>query len=230
MKKILLIGDSVRKGYDAYVKERMSKAAYVYYPEENSMFTQYILRNLHCWTDDLELRELDAIHWNAGLWDTLRIYGDEPLTDIKTYEKNIERIIKRMKLLFPTAKIIFATSTPVIEDGYIKNFEFRYNRDIENYNSIACKAAKKCGVTVNDLYSLLKEKPESLHSDQTHFYTADATELIGDAVVNTLCQELGIDKALLAFADKEKYAITTVRGDKELYVKRGNIYEKVRGI
>ena len=80
------------------------------------------------------------------------------------------------------------------------------------------------------MYSLLKEKPESLHSDQTHFYTADATVLIGDAVVNTLCKELGIDKALLSFADKERYANTTVRGDKELYVKRGNIYEKVRGI
>jgi len=230
MKNILLLGDSIRKGYDCYVKERMADIANVYYPEENSMFTQYILRHLHYWIQDLELKQIDAIHWNAGLWDTLRIYGDEPLTDIKVYAENVERIIKRMKHLFPEVKIIFATSTPVMEEGFIEDFECRYNRDVEEYNKVACEIARKYDVGVNDLYSLLKDKPDSFHSDQTHFYTADATELIGDKVAGMLCDALGLDEKRLLPVDKAKYENTTIKSDKDFYIKVGNVYEKVKGI
>ncbi len=69
MKKILLIGDSIRKGYDAYVRERMANLANVYFPEENCTFTTNILRFLHVWTDNLKLYEADAVHFNAGASD-----------------------------------------------------------------------------------------------------------------------------------------------------------------
>jgi len=229
-KKILLLGDSIRSGYDLYVKQSLATLADVYYPSENCMFTQYILRKLHYWTDAMGLREADAVHWNAGLWDTLRIYGDKPLTNLDTYEDNIERIIKRIRFLFPSAKIIFATSTPVIEEGFIAEFECRYNSDIEKYNDAACNIAKKYGVIINDLYALLKDKPLCFHSDQTHFYTAAATEIIGAQVNRILCEALGIDEKKLVLPDKEQFNNTLVKGDKELYIKKGNIYESVKGI
>ena len=70
MKKILLIGDSIRKGYDAYVRERMANLANVYFPEENCTFTTNILRFLHVWTDNLKLYEADAVHFNASMETT----------------------------------------------------------------------------------------------------------------------------------------------------------------
>ena len=137
MKKILLIGDSIRKGYDAYVRERMTNLAEVYFPEENCTFTTNILRFLHVWTDNLKLYEADAVHFNAGLWDTLRIYGDDVLVKPDTYADNLKRIVRRIRFLFPNAKILFATSTPVWEDGYFTDFESRTNEDVRLYNRIA---------------------------------------------------------------------------------------------
>lgn len=230
MKKIFLIGDSIRSGYDKYVKESMKNIAEVYFPNENCRFAEYILRYVHMWKDSLKLKDADVVHWNAGLWDTLRIYNDAPLTRIDVYAENIERIAERIKFLFPEAKQIFATSTPVIESGFIKEFEMRYNEDVEKYNEVAKTVLEGHGVIINDLYGLLKDKPESLHSDQTHYYTADATELIGNHVNKVLCDALEVDENLLVKPDKNQFAITCYKNDNEMYVKNGDYYELIEGI
>jgi len=49
MKKIVLIGDSIRMGYDKYVKESLDGIAEVYYPEENCKFAEYVLRFIGEW-------------------------------------------------------------------------------------------------------------------------------------------------------------------------------------
>ena len=230
MKKIFLLGDSIRSGYDRYVKESMANVAKVYYPDENCRFTGYVLRNAHKWKDDTKVGNADVVHWNAGHWDTVRIYGDDCLTRCEVYADNIERIWERLRFLFPDATQVFATSTPVIESGYIDGFEVRYNRDVEKYNEIAVNVLKKHGVIINDLYSLLKDKPESLHSDQTHYYTADATELIGSRVNFVICDILNIDKKELIIPDKNDFEITCYKNDNELYIKKGDYYELIQGI
>ncbi|MBR3967480.1 MAG: SGNH/GDSL hydrolase family protein [Clostridia bacterium] len=230
MKKIFLIGDSIRSGYDTYVKESMEGLAEVFWPDENCRFAQYTLRCVHMWKDDLGLDNVDAVHWNVGLWDTLRIYGDEILTSPEVYADYIERIEKRLEFIFPGAKIIFATSTPCIEEGFIKEFEWRSNEDIEKYNKIATDVLTPMGVRINDLYSLLKDAPESYHSDQTHYYTPEATELIGTAVNKILCEEMGIDYSNLKKPNKADFAIKKNLNDKHLYIKKGNLYERVHGI
>jgi hypothetical protein len=53
------------------------------------------------------------VHWNNGLWDVLRLFGDEPFTEINYYGESLKRIYKRIRFLFPNAKIIFALSTSV---------------------------------------------------------------------------------------------------------------------
>lgn len=229
MKNIFLIGDSIRQGYDLYVKESMVNLANVYYTAENNQNTPYILRNVHNWKSNLGIGECDVIHFNVGHWDTLRIYGDEPLTKPHVYADNIKRIAERLQFLFPSAALIFATSTPVIESGYIQEFECRYNHDVEEYNAIAVETLKPYNVTINDLYSLLDGKPE-LHSDQSHYYTADATALIGGKVIDVLCDVLQMDRSKLFVPDKEKFAITTLKNDNELYIKKGDYYEMIRGI
>ena len=108
MKKIVLLGDSIRMGYDKYVKEALKNVAEVYYPEENCRFAENLLRFAHDWKakgnwpDDVDL-----VHWNAGLWDALELFGDEPLTTFDYYGQAIFRIHKRLRMLFPKAKIVF---------------------------------------------------------------------------------------------------------------------------
>ena len=226
MKKIFLMGDSIRQGYDRYVKESMANLAEVYYPGENCRFAEYTLRNIHNWKDDLGLDHADAVHWNVGHWDTIRIYGDEPLTRPEVFADYIKRINERIRFLFPEAKIIFATSTPVRECDFIEEFEMRYNRDVEKFNNIAIDVLKPQGVIINDLYSLMKDTPDSYHSDQTHYYTAEATELMGGAVNRVLCKALDLDEKNLITPDKNNFVRNGIPTDKEAYVKVGHLYEK----
>lgn len=227
-KQILLIGDSIRMGYDTYVKESMLALARVSFPKENCRSTSYILRELHNWKSALQVDACDAVHFNAGHWDTLRIYGDEPLTRPDVYAENLTRIVKRMRFLFPNALLIFATSTPVLESGYIKEFEYRTNRDVETYNEIAVRTLAPLGVLINDLYGLLKDRPE-LHSDQSHYYTPDAVRLIGGQVNTCLCNALGLDQTQLLQPDAQCNSNMTLKNDNELYIKRGKYYELVQG-
>lgn len=230
MKNILLIGDSIKKGYDSYVKEAMRNVANVSYHDENCRFSQYILRYLHMWKDDLKLQNVDLVHWNVGHWDTLRIYGDDCLTSPEMYGGNLLRISQRIEFLFPGSIQVFALSTPVIESGYVKDFEMRYNSDVERYNRIAVDVLKPRGIVINDLYTPLKDKPDNFHSDQTHYYTADATEFIGTQVCEIICDELNLDKNKLVTPDKKQFEITSYKNDNELYVKKGDYYELVQGI
>lgn len=223
-KKILLLGDSIRMGYDEYVRQSMANIADVYFPRENCCYTANYLRNLHNWTDALGLYEADAVHFNVGHWDTVRIYGDGPLTKPDNYRDNLERIVDRIRYLFPEAKIIFATSTPVVEEGFIEEFETRHNSDVELYNEIAVGALTKKGVIINDLHALMKGKPDSLHSDQTHYYTPDATELLGKQVCKVLCETLSLDASALNYPDKALFARPEVKSDREMFEKKGRVY------
>lgn len=188
MKKILLLGDSIRLGYDSLVKMAFEEKAQVFYPQENCRFAAYILMNLHIWKEQLGCGDdVDCVHWNAGLWDTLVLYQDGTLTPVDVYGAYIDRICKRLRLLFPKAKTIFATSTPVNEALFPEpDKKMRYNRDIEMFNEVAIEKVKRNGGEINDLYSFLKNAPIAYHSDMTHFYTKAATEAITGKVLKSI--------------------------------------------
>ncbi len=192
MKKIVLIGDSIRMGYDKYVKDALSGVAEVYYPEENCKFAEYVLRYAHEWkTAGKWGDDVDLVHWNAGLWDALELFGDEPLTSLDYYGEAIARIDKRLRMLFPKAKIVFATSTKVIEEMASKDF-FRHNSVIEKYNNKAIEALKDTDAYINDLYAISKTIGKEYHSDFVHYYTDRGREMLGGKVLSVICEILGI--------------------------------------
>lgn len=191
MKKILLIGDSIRLGYDVFVKDAFEHSAKVYYPDENCRFAKFVFRHLHDWKRELGLGDdMDLIHWNAGLWDNLRLLDGELFTDIDQYKADVERICKTIELLFPKAKMIFATSTPVQEElfGDCK----RYNHEIRQYNEAAIEIVKKHGGEINDLYSHMDAAPVEYHSDLTHYYSRSGTAHITSKVVEYISKSLSI--------------------------------------
>ena len=194
MKKVLLIGDSIRMGYDKYVKLALEDCAEVYYPEENCRFTPFVLRYLHEWLGRSGFGEdTDCLHWNVGLWDLLELFDDGPAVPIEMYEFYLHRICRRIKRFFPKAEVIFATSTPVDEAGYTKPQDVRReNRVIEQYNEVAVKVVTQYGFHVNDLYGFLKDKPLSWHSDKTHYYTKDATKALTDQVLSCIGKYIDI--------------------------------------
>ena len=192
MKKIVLIGDSIRMGYDKYVKEALADAAEVYYPEENCRFAEYTLRFAHEWKSRGKWPDdIDLVHWNVGLWDVCEIFGDEPLTPIEFYKNLIKRIDKRLRLIFPDAKMVFALSTAVVEEKYGPSFK-RHNAVIEAYNRAAIEALADTDTVIDDLYSVTADCPDECKSDMTHFNTPKGAALVGGKVLSVICQELGI--------------------------------------
>ncbi len=206
MKKIVLLGDSIRMGYDKYVKEAFEDVAEVYYPKENCRFSQYFLRFLKGWKKDWP-EDIDLVHWNAGLWDLLEIYDDGPLTPIEFYEYNIARIDRQLRKMFPKAKFVFATSTGVDESGNTLG-HVRLNSNIEAYNAAALRALAGTDTVINDLYALTKDATPEWRSDRTHYSTPKGLTEIGGRVIETICQELEIQSKevdLLKFLP-EKYS------------------------
>ena len=192
MKNILLIGDSIRAGYDKSVKKSLEGIANVYFPEDNCRFASYVLRYLHDYKQLIENGEADVIHWNAGLWDCLRLFEEEPHTPKDVYAYYIDRICVRIKKLFPTARAIFATSTRVLSEKMDKD-AMRYNEDIEEYNRIAIDIVKKHGFEVDDLYAVSASLPDSAHSDAVHYYTPMGTEAFTNQVLKCLAEMLQLD-------------------------------------
>lgn len=213
MKKIILIGDSIRLGYDKYVKDALSSVAEVYYPNDSARFSEYTLRYLSDWKHDNGWGDdIDLVHWNTGLWDVLEMYGEAPISNPQQYGETIAKIYRQIKILFPRAKQIFATSTSVIEDRYGWDRK-RRNLTIEQYNKIAIDALKDTDCVINELYMLTKNAPLEIRAgDPTHFYTPEGTKLIGDRVLSYICGELEISASEVNLDDfvPEKYDDKTI--------------------
>lgn len=168
MKNVILLGDSIRQGYDEFVAEGLSDVAQVYYPEENCRFSAFLFRSLDRWVQESGFgKEVDVIHWNAGHWDTLIQYQEERLTSPEVYREYIVRIHRRIRKLYPTAIEIFATATPVLEEQYAADFK-RLNSDVELYNKIAVEVLEKDCVLINDLYGVANGWSEEYYTDPTH--------------------------------------------------------------
>lgn len=193
MKNVVLIGDSIRIGYDKTIKSELEGKANVFFPEENCQFIMYVFRYFHEWINSFGLKgeDVDVVHWNAGLHDCLRLFEEEPNTPLDIYEYYMERTCIRIKKICPNAKVIFATSTAVISENMTKDF-MRYNKDIEKYNEVAVKVAEKHGFAINDLYPISAKLPVQAHSDAVHYYTPEGTEAFSKQVLSCVSQALGL--------------------------------------
>ena len=208
MKKILLIGDSIRQGYDRYVKKAFDGVAEVFYPLDNCRFSSYILRHLIDWKTETGCGEdVDLIHWNAGLWDDLVMVDGKNLITIEDYARNIQRICDVIKILFPNAKMVFATSTPVREELFLGACK-RYNADTKKYNAVAVKVVKENGGVIDDLYSAVENCPSDYYSDMTHLYTKRGTKILTEQVISVIESVLNIKAQKLdyeaLFPEREK--------------------------
>lgn len=191
--KVLLLGDSICEGYRETVKNNLGKDITVYWPQDIVKFSSYFLRYIHEWARHMHIgSNIDVVHFNVGLWDILRIDGDEPLVDIGTYGKNLQRIIERLRYVFPNAKIVFATTTPVREEDAEYDF-LRLNTDVEQYNQCAIKIMEENHITINDLHKTALERLGGLYSDFTHF-TSEGYDILATSVSDAVKRALQMPK------------------------------------
>lgn len=153
MKKVFLLGDSIRLGYEKYVEEQLRGEAEVVSSPDNARFAKYSIWNVGSVTQEsswiYELGNPDIIHWNNGIWDAYLLMDGECFTPIEEYVRDMLRLYKR--LAATGAKIIFATTTAVRDDCEVVR-----NADIDRYNDAILEALKDKDVVINDLNSLVK--------------------------------------------------------------------------
>jgi hypothetical protein len=66
LKTVALIGDSIRIGYQPYVKQSFNGVAHIWTPVINGGNSRNILNNIQAWMDDAKA---DIVHINCGLHD-----------------------------------------------------------------------------------------------------------------------------------------------------------------
>ena len=179
MKRIFLIGDSIRIGYDQYVRELMADTAQLYWPEDNARFAGYTLRYLHEWAGhDCDPKAIDVVHWNNGLWDALHVLGEDAQTPAPEYAQTLRRIARRLKNVFPNARIVFALTTFVIEERMNPLF-YRRNGEIERYNAAArAVMAEERGPAYGFQAPTQRTSPQSRLKDGSRRITY-VTEVVG---------------------------------------------------
>ena len=214
MKNLLLLGDSIRMGYDSFVQEKLAGRMNVYFPEDNGRFAQYTLRTLSDWRSRLSWPEIHVVHWNNGLWDEMHLnsciagcpleaagktitpenvsaglhFDEDPLTPPEMYRYMLVRVLTRIRQLFPDAEVIFATTTHVIEEMAMG--AYRSNEEIEKYNCIARETLIPLGVRINELGDFAFKHCRHLHpeGDWVH-YNDEGSSLLADEIIDFLEQQ-----------------------------------------
>lgn len=133
--RVLLIGDSISRGYTLAVRHALKGGANVHRAPENCGPTANGLKKLGVW---LGAGKWDVIHFNFGIHDRA--------TPAEDYEKRLEEIVQRLQAT--GAKLIWASSTPLPAQS-------TYGPDaaIVACNLIAARVMGSHGIPINDLYA-----------------------------------------------------------------------------
>jgi len=192
--EVLIIGDSISNGYTPHVAQLLKEKAIVKHHRGNAQHTGTGLKKLDQWIGKIEW---DVIHFNWGLWDLCYRHPESKVqgkrdkvngtitTTLEQYEKNLDKLVTRLKKT--DAKLIWAHTTvvPEKEAGRIVG-------DDKKYNDVAARIMQEYGVTINDLHSLSKAFPfEHFKKPGDVHYTMDGYKKLAEQVADKLLTTLG---------------------------------------
>jgi len=186
--KVVLIGDSIRIGYAPLVAKRLEGKAVVVSAKPNGEDSGNVLRNLEEWV----IKENpDVVHINAGLHD-LKLKDAAYQVPLAEYDKNLKMILERIQKE-THAKIIFATSTPILDGLHAQRkagFD-RFEADVQRYNTAAVGVMTQAHVPVDDLHKVVEDggRETLIGPDGTH-YTPAGYEILAAAVTNSILSSL----------------------------------------
>ena len=189
MNRVVLIGDSIRMGYQATVEKELKGQAEVWEPEANGGNSRKVRENLDAWALSSPSK---VIHINCGLHDLKVEFGDEEsAVPLAEYKQNVEEILRRL-VSETEAKVIWAATTPVNEAWHHERKGFdRFEAYVTGYNEAAADICEKRNIPVNDLYSVVMEagRDRLLTPDGVHFLE-EGSDLLGKAVAKAVREYL----------------------------------------
>ena len=171
--RVLLIGDSVSRGYTQPTRKVLAGKANVHRAPANCGPTASGLKNLDVWLGE---GKWDVIHFNFGIHDRATPPAD--------YVKRLEEIVVRLEKT--GAKLIWASTTPIPDNPAQKQTA----ASIVEKNALAAEVMKKHGIPTDDLFGAMTPRlaefqpPLDVHFKGAGYDFLGAT--VGEAILSRL--------------------------------------------
>jgi lysophospholipase L1-like esterase len=158
--RVLLIGDSITRGYYPSVEKRLAGKAFVARLTTSAFLTDPMLNQQIALV--LDNTKFDVIQFNNGM------HGWQH--DEAEYRKAFPGFLATIRKHAPKARLIWATTTSLKQSTNTPsaNPGESTNERVTARNAIALEFVQAQNIAVNDLHALVKGHPE-YHSDSVHF-------------------------------------------------------------
>ena len=170
--RILLIGDSVSRGYTLSTRKHLAGKANVHRAPTNCGSSVNGVDKLDNWMGQ---GKWDVIHFNFGIHDVQKSIS------MDTYLKNLETIIGRLRAT--GAKVIFATTTPIPDDPTKKK---NPATAVVERNQAAIEIMKKNNVAVDDLFTVITPKLAEYQNVKDVHFKEEGYDFMGKAVAESI--------------------------------------------
>jgi acyl-CoA thioesterase-1 len=174
--RVLLIGDSISIGYTAATRALLKGKANVHRIPTNGGPTTRGVQSIDKWLGE---GHWDVIHFNWGLHD-LKYIGDKKQVSLDDYDRNLRRLVVRMKKT--GAKLIWCSTTPV-PDGVKPP---RKNAEVLEYNAVATKIMEENGIVTDDLYTFADKQLDKIQRPSNVHFTPPGSKTLAKQVVESI--------------------------------------------
>ena len=172
--RVMLIGDSITRGYYGEVQTLLKDKAYVArIATSKAIGDPALLTEIRAF---LGQARFDVVHFNIGMhgW----AYSEDE------YRTHFPELVDTIRKLAPGAKLIFATTTPVRKDAN----NGPQNDRILTRNTIARAYATRENIALDDLHTLMLPFTD-LHTDDVHF-SAEGSRKMAAQVAESILKVL----------------------------------------
>ena len=163
--RILLIGDSVSRGYTQPTRKALAGKANVHRAPANCGPTASGLKNLDAWLGE---GKWDVIHFNFGIHDRATPAAD--------YVKRLEEIVVRLEKT--GAKLIWASTTPIPDNPAQKQTA----QSVVDKNALAAEVMKKHGIPTDDLFGAMTPRLKEFQPPLDVHFTGAGYDFLGATV------------------------------------------------
>jgi lysophospholipase L1-like esterase len=171
--RVLLIGDSVSRGYTQATRKALAGKANVHRAPANCGPTATGVKKIDVWLGD---GKWDVIHFNFGIHDRNTALAD--------YAQRLEQLIVRMKQT--GAILVWASTTPIPDDPPKKQTA----ASIVERNRIAAEIMKKHGIATDDLFSAITPHLATMQNPNDVHFNESGYSFLGSKVAESIQQAL----------------------------------------
>jgi lysophospholipase L1-like esterase len=175
--RVLLIGDSVSRGYTQAVRRALAGKANVHRAPANCGPTATGIKRIDAWLTSAGSDEAwDVIHFNFGIHDR-----NTPITD---YTARLEQLIKRMQAT--GAALVWASTTPIPDDPKTGQTA----ASIVDRNAAAAMLMADRGVAIDDLFGFITPHLAEVQPPNDVHFTGKGYDLLGRQVAESILTAL----------------------------------------